>query len=151
MADTDKREIILARLKDIVGGLPGMKKGFRNEVDIPESDRPCGLVLDGDETVEDEAPDGRGHPRVKLPIIVTMTPELFILTGGTGEAVGTNLNALRIQLIKAVLTDETLLSASKDGDITYLGFSTGFAAGRSIEGEAGQSFRIRYVIQPSKL
>ena len=151
MADTDKREIILSRLPIIIAALPTIRKAFRNEISIPEKDRPCGVIMDADETVEEEAQDGRGHPRVKLPIIVTMTPEIYLLTGGAGDAVGTGLNNLRIQLIKAVLSDETLLGASKDGDISYLGFSTGFAAGRSIEGEAGMSFRFRYVIQPSKL
>lgn len=154
MAESDKREAILARLKEIFAAIPGIKKAVRNSLDVPEKDRPAIVLLDADEGVDDEAPDGRGRPTGRpalLPIIVTMTPEIFVVTGAKAAQLGTDLNALRILIIKDVLGDETLLSLVKDGDIKFLGFATGLAAGRSMEGEAGISFSFRYVINPSKL
>jgi hypothetical protein len=153
MAESDQRENILERIKTLAAGLQGVKKAMRNALDIPEKDRPAIVILDADETPDTSDGDGRpmGRPGLPAPLIMEMTPEIYILAGGAGESVGSVLNSLRIQLIKALYFDQTLLSFCKDGDIRYMGFSTGFAAGRSIEGEAGISFRFRYVIHPTKL
>jgi hypothetical protein len=153
MAEADNRENILERIKTLAEGLQGVKKAVRNTLDIPESQRPAIVILDADEAPDDADADSRpqGRPGVPAPVIMSMTPEIYLLAGGGGDAVGTSLNSLRIQLIKALYFDQTLLSFCKDGDIRYMGFSTGFAAGRSIEGEAGISFRFRYVIHPTKL
>lgn len=151
-AETDKRELILERLKVLFAAVEGIKKVVRNSLDVPEKDRPAVVILDADEASEDEVADGRGRPAgAVLPVIVSMTPEIFIVTGHRAANIGTELNALRFKLLKAVLRDETLLSLVKDGDIKFLGFATGLAAGRSMEGEAGISFSFRYLIQPSKL
>lgn len=154
--EPDKRELILARLNTLFGTVEGVADARRNDLNIPEKKRPAVVTLDADESADDEVPDGRGRAGpgpgpAGAPIIVTMTPEVYILTGGKAELVGTALNALRLRLIKAVLTDETLLGLVKDRDIRYMGFATGFAAGRSLEGEAGISFRFRYTINPTKI
>jgi len=150
MAETDRREAILARLEVILAGVDGIKHAFRNVPDVPETKRPAAIVLDADE-VADETGEGRNRFANLAPITAIMTPEIYFKFGGSAENVGPTLNALRIKAIKAILTDETLIALVKDNDIRYLGFATGFASGRSIEGEAGISFQFRYMVFPSKL
>lgn len=149
--EPDRRELILDRLKTIYGTVDGIKNSYRNRLDVPESQLPALTILDADELVEDQAPDGIGRRAGLAPIVVTMTPESYIIGAAKSDKIGSDLNVFRIKLIKAVLGDETLLSLCKDGDIRYMGFATGLAAGRSMEGEAGISFQFRYVIRPSKL
>lgn len=149
--EPDRRELILERLKAVYESVDGVKKAYRNRLDIPESQLPALAILDADESNDDQVPDGIGRRAGLAPIVVTMTPESYIIGAAKSDKIGSDLNAFRIKLIKAVLGDETLLSLCKDGDIRYMGFATGLAAGRSMEGEAGISFQFRYVIRPSKL
>lgn len=153
MSEIDRRELILIQFGRIVGTVPGVKIVYRNRIDIPERPRPAAVILDADENAEPLIQDGRGKPGLVPPVICTMTPELYIIgaTAKADENIGTVLNTLRSQVIKAVLNDQTLIELSLDGGIEYLGFATGFASGRSMEGEAGLSFQFRYLIQPSKL
>jgi hypothetical protein len=145
----DRREEILSRLLEIAKSIVGMDKAFRNRVEIAESARPAIIILDADE-LADEADVGRGRPPL-APRIVGMTPEIYMLLGETPENVGVALNTLRAAFIKAVLSDSSLVVLCHNGDIRYEGFSTGLAAGRSMEGECGVSFTFRYVLRPDKL
>jgi len=153
MSEVDRRELILVRLERVLEVIPGIKKVYRNRIDIPENPRPAAVILDADESAGPLIVDGRGHPGLVPPIVCTMTPELYLIgiKVGTAYNAGTVLNTLRTQVIKVVLNDQTLIGLSLDGGIEYLGFATGFASGRSVEGEAGLSFQFRYLIQPSKL
>lgn len=152
MAEINRRELILDRLLVLLGTVDGVVKAFRNRLDIPENQRPAVVILDADEEAE-EAPTGRGRPIGVSPFICTMSPEIYIVAAPStpSENVGSVLNTLRSAVIKAVTNDETLISLTKDGDISYLGFATGLASGRSMEGEAGISFRFRYMIRPQLL
>lgn len=149
MAEIDRREAILERLLAILKTIAGPEKGFRNRIDIPENRRPALVMLDADE-VRDDTDDGKGRPP-NAPMWIHMTPELYILLGAKSENIGADLNLFRIQLIKAILSDQTLIGLVKDGDIRFLGYTTGLASGRSMEGEAGISFQFRYMVHPSKL
>ena len=148
----DKRESILARLALVLAAVDGIEAVFRNRIEIPENKRPAAVILDADETQADtQIPEGRGRPIGASPCLMAMTPEIYLLTGDAPASIGTDLNDLRTKVLKAVLQDETLISLCKDGDITYLGFTTGLASGRSMEGEAGISFQFQYVLFPSLL
>lgn len=147
----DVREAILARLLVLFKAIVGADKAFRNRLRIPDELLPAITVLDGDETPDDSS-YGRGRP-ANGPLIVTMRPEIYAFTDSDqdDESLGAGLNALRAQIMKAVLNDETLLGLCKDGDIRYEGFSTGLAQGRSLEGELGIAFAFVYVLRPKSL
>lgn len=153
MSSTDRRELILARLEVALAGVSGVKTVYRNRLDIPESKRPAVVILDADETVASTAPEGRGRAGGPPPMVMEMTPEIYLLAGPqrSDENVGTLINTLRINLIRAVLSDDSLLSLCKDGDINYLGFATGLAFGRSMEAEAGLQFAFRYFMHPDRI
>ena len=146
----DTREAILNRLVEVGKDLAGIKTAKRNELDIQESDRPAFVVLDADESTDDSS-FNRGRP-ARAPVIVGMTPECYLLIEEVdGANIGTTINDYRRRLIKAVLTDASLVALCKDGDIRFEGFATGLASGRSMEGEAGISFSFHYVLRPDKL
>lgn len=153
MAEPDRREAILERLKAVMESVDGIKHSFRNQITIPETRRPAALVLDADEVADESFSPNLNRAAALAPILAIMTPEIFLLLGAKAEDVGPALNTLRIKTIKAVLTDETLVNLCKDGDIRYLGFATGLSAqpGRSMEAEAGLQFAFRYMVYPSKL
>lgn len=152
MTDINRREIILSRLEAVLADIPGIKEVFRNRIDIPEAKRPAIVILDADESAT-QLTDGRGRSVAFAPLLCEMTPEIYIMGASAAPDgnVGSVLNDLRIAVIKAITSDQTLIETTKDSDITYLGFATGLASGRSIEGEAGISFQFRYLVYPTKL
>lgn len=145
----DKREKILERLVEVGASVVGDGKAFRNRVEIPESVRPAFVVLDADEFA-DESDYGRKRPPM-APRIVGMSPEIYILLGEKPERIGPALSGVRASLIKAILSDASLVELCHDGDIRYGGFETGLAAGRSMEGECRLNFTFQYLLRPDKL
>lgn len=145
----DKREAILARLVVLAATIVPEANVYRNQIDIPEKQRPAMVILDGDEEA-DQSAYGRRRP-ANGPVIMAMDPEIFLLLGGDSETVGTRLNEYRALVVKAVLEDASLLALSHEGDIRFRGFTTGLAVGRSMEGEAGFGFTFNYVLRPNKL
>lgn len=146
---TDRREMILVRLLEIARGIPGIVTSFRNRDEISERQRPAIVILDADEAADDADPISR-PPR--SPRRVAMTPEIYILLGAKPEDLGTAINALRVRLVKAVLTDEPLRTIiGSNGEVRYEGCATALARGRSMEGEMGVSFSFTYVLRPEEL
>src|SRR5262245_36107390 len=95
----DVREQILARLLEVVAGMPGIRAAYRNNKDITENQLRAAIVFDGDEETLD-APDGR-------PVPTRMTPEIVIAEKSVGQ-IGSALTPLRRELIKAILFDAQL-------------------------------------------
>lgn len=153
MAELDKRELILDRLKTLLalpvaGGGPALKC-YRNRANMPENARPAVVVMDADESA-DEAAFNKGRP-ANGPNLVGMTPEIAIYETGQREEIGTKLNALRLRVIKAILNDADLAELVADGDIRYEGMATDLAEGRRMEGVASLQFTFTYALKPSKL
>jgi hypothetical protein len=74
------------------------------------------------------------------------------MLGAKPEELGTAINALRAQLVKAILTDTGLLAIlGSNGEARYEGCATALARGRSMEGEMGVSFSFAYVLRPEEL
>jgi hypothetical protein len=148
---TNKREAILVRLIQIAKTVPGIAAVFRNKDEISDRQRPCIVILDADEAADDGDPSGMSR-RPNAPRRVAMTPELYIMLGAKPEHIGTELNAFRAAIIKAVLTDAALASlVGSNGDIRYEGCATALARGRMMEGEMGLSFTFSYVVRPDAL
>jgi hypothetical protein len=78
-----------------------------------------------------------------------MTPEVQFRLQAKAIDVGTNLNAYRASLIKAVLTDTTLLALTANGrSIRYQGAMMAAERGRSMEGGIGVAFTFTYLLRP---
>lgn len=144
---SDNREAILARLQTLFeSSMPGVNI-FRNRLRIPDDKLPAVTILDGDETPGERKP---GRP-ANSPIIVYMRPEIYAFTDAVDDKVGPALNTLRRAVIKAVMNDNVLLGLCKDGEVSYEGYSTGLAQGRSLEGEMAIAFSFTYVLRPASL
>jgi len=146
---TDRREMILVRLLEIARGIEGIIAAVRNRDEISEKQRPAIVILDADEAADDADPSSRP---TRSPRRVAMTPEIYIMLGAKPEELGTAINALRAQLVKAILTDTGLLAIlGSNGEARYEGCATALARGRSMEAEMGVSFSFAYVLRPEEL
>lgn len=149
----DVREDILARLFEVVAGIPNIRSAHRNNVDIPETQLPAVIVLDGD-----EESDGAGDVSMKQPhrpYNVQMTPEIIIAQ--QADEVGSDLTTLRRELIKRVLTDtelnEQIVKTGRHGNgaIRYLGCQTDLGWMRSLHGALRAQFLFKYALKPDDL
>ncbi len=141
----DKRELILARLLTIYKQLNA--NSFRNRLDISESNLPCIILNDADEMKEEQS-DGRNRPSTG-PSIVSMSPQTLIMVQESSPDIGSVLNSWRTRIIKAVMTDPTLILLAKE--IKYMGFTNGLALGRAAQGQAHLSFTFVYVLRIDQL
>jgi hypothetical protein len=159
---TDRREAILARLLAIAEGLAGVDYAARNVNEIPEGRRPAVQIFDADEKVAESGGAAPGH-RAGGPQLVTMSPEIVILLGASAKTVGSELNAIRAALIKAIMTDDgddglivitgagSNTRAPSSGSIRYMSSATSLGNGRSMEGAMGVFFEFTYPLKPSEL
>lgn len=146
----DPREQILTRLAVVLGTIANARV-YRNTLEIPEERYKLGPViamLDADETTDDSA-YGRGRP-ASGAVVVSMRPEIFA-GSMVSDNPGTESNTLRGAIVRAVLTDQELLSLCKDGDIRYEGATTAFAQGRSMLCSISVGFAFNYVLRPAQI
>jgi len=147
----DVREDILARLLVVVAAIPGMRSVHRNNVDISEDQLPAVCVFDADE----ESDDLQNRPSNSRGM-VRMTPEIVIAEKTAGQ-VGSELTALRRELIRRVLLDTDLnnlvagSSPRGDGAIRYLGCQTDVGWMRSLHGALRAQFTFKYWLKPDEL
>ena len=150
----DVRELVLARLVEIVATIPNIRSVHRNNVDITEDQLPAGVVFDADEETDD-AQDASMRPPNR-PTAVRMMPEIIIAEQSQGQ-VGSDLTTLRRELIKRVLTDtelnEEIVKTGRfgNGAIRYLGCQTDVGWMRSLHGALRASFMFKYVLKPDEL
>lgn len=150
---TDKREMILARLFAVLKDIPGVVTCVRNRGELPDDKRPAITLLDSDETAQDKA-FNRGRIAAS-PNFISLQPEIYVTLDSRkpdNKLIGQDLNVLRARILKAVLTDGTLVSlCGTNGEIRYLGCITDLARGRAMDGETGLTFAFIYVLNPSEL
>jgi hypothetical protein len=151
---TDRREAILARLLVLAKDLPGLNSAARNLDEIPEGKRPAVQIFDADER-EAEGFSEPGH-RSGASELVTMSPHIVISVGASAETVGSELNALRVALLKAIFADTgpgglielvgagSNVQPKRNGSIRYLECSTALGHGRTMEGSMGISIEFTY-------
>src|SRR5688572_21268051 len=97
----DKRELIIERLVELAAGVSGVTTVIRNRTEFDETQLPAIAILEGDEDVSD-SDEPRGRPSAR-PYLVTATPLVYIRSDGS--TTGTTLNAIRAEVIKAVIED----------------------------------------------
>ena len=146
----DVRELVLARLVEIIATIPNIRSAQRNNVDIAENQLPAGIVFDGDEET-DGAQDltSRLPPR---PYPTRMMPEIIIAQ--QANEVGSDLTTLRRELIRRVLTDtelNSIVNTRGNGVIRYLGCQTDVGWMRSLHGALRAQFMFRYSLKPEEL
>jgi hypothetical protein len=148
---TDRRELILARLPLLAAAATGIKF-FRNANDFSDLVRPCGVTLDGDEEPEESDPQSRPPD---APRRVALKAQFVVLASGLPEDIGTKINGYRVPLLKAVVSDATLLGLVLDSmarqSIRYHGATLTLSSGRQIEGELRLDFAFAYALIFSEL
>lgn len=146
----DVRELILARLLKICEGIDGVAAAYRNKDEISEDKRPAIQIFDAAETTN--LGDAYVPKPARGPNLVMMTPELVVLLGAEPKNVGSDINALRMKVLKAVMDDATLKSlVGSNGMVRYDGCETGLMHGRSMEGDMSLSFSFVYPLLPQDL
>ena len=149
----DTRELILARLLELVAGIANIRFAQRNNVDIPEDQLPAAIVFDGDEETDDARDAGMRPPN--RPTVVRMHPEIIIVE--QSDEVGSDLTTLRRELLRGVLNDtalnEQIVKTGRfgNGAIRYLGCQTDLGWGRSMQGALRAQFMFKYTLKPDDL
>lgn len=143
---SDKREEILARLLEILEGIKDFTTVARNLDEMPETGRPCAILMDGDETRSDTS-EGIGMQ----VLIMDMMPVISIGVSSSPENVGTEANALRCKVVPAILRDaelETLIG--RKGRIRFEGVSGKLSHGSLMASDLQLNFSICYTLNPAK-
>lgn len=140
---------LMDRLVAIVSAIPEFKFTARDEVEIGAGTTlPGCVVLEGEE--EGEAAIKNRQPAV--PTLMKMFPLISIAVEATASEVGRDLRVLRRKVIKAVLTDATLLGLlGSNGGMIYRGFVCDFVAAEKIVGRMALRFELHYWLKPALL
>jgi hypothetical protein len=151
----DAREDILARVFTIMGSVPGMQTAVRNRALRANDERPCMVLLDGDETPRLSVDNRRikGRAGLMLPEIVQLRPQIFILLKEdrpNNDQIGQEINAFRIAFMKLLWEDTTLASIlGSNGSMYYYGCETDMKSGSAFSGQMRMDFIINYVLKPT--
>jgi len=155
----DAREEILARIFVILTTLADAIRTqdatttptvARNRGLMSQDSRPVFILLDGDERTRLDG-DRRGRVRMS-PSLVTMAPQIFVVMKSRlpqNENLGQEMNELRLIMINALVTDDTLVTLlTANGNINYLGHDTDLKSGSNLEGQMRLDFALTYVLDP---
>lgn len=145
---TDVREDILARLLEVVAGVPNIKTAQRNNVDLTEDHLPAVVVFDGDE--ETNGAEDRSARPANRPYVARMMPEIIVSEQRDGAA--SELSALRREILTRVLNDPMLKQhVGGNGAIRYLGCQTDFGWIRSQLNAMNVQFVFQYPLKIEEL
>ena len=150
---TDNREAILARLEVVLAAIAGIESFARNRGLRDNDSRPGIVLLDGDES---ERPPRVGRNvagrQSMLPVFMAMRPQVFVLMDTRkpqNVGIGTDINAFRTAIIRAVAADATLRAlVGTNGDIVYNGSETDLKSGSPLDGEMRLDFTFSYFVDP---
>jgi hypothetical protein len=150
-----RRELILARLAVVVGGISGIETSGRNLDRVADTKLPAAIVFDGDEDAEDN-PNATGA----APNIAVMLPVIVVSLGDVPENIGTVTNQWLAKVQKAILFDseiESLCSGTASGrrrdrrGARYFNHTNSLHEGRSSQVDLNVYFKISYPFIPSEL
>lgn len=146
---TDKREQILVRMLAVLNSISSGLSAVRNVPMTDPDTRPFLILYDGDEIASPMDPNKGGPPGIRR---VTMEPKVVILDADTAAALGSSLNALRVDVAQAILTDTTLLGYTLNNQgVAYGGAEMMVAEGRQTDGAMALTFEITYVLRTTDL
>jgi hypothetical protein len=153
----DKREAILERIAQITTATKtaaGIVTAVRNRGLMSNEKRPACVLLDGDEKPAIFLPNNRTDSRsASRPAIMRMSPELYVLMDEArpvNDQIGQLLNAKRIALSLAIVTDEALKTLlGPNGGIVYNGCVTDLKSGSALTGQMRLDFIYTYVFDPT--
>lgn len=168
---TDTCELIRARSFAVLGALEGLGTWagpsgpepacWRNRTDLDLPMTPAVLFLDGSDS---SVVDAYGHAKPGIPHnLMRLRPQIIFVSprgknpgnlniGGTGLAMGPYLASWRVNIVKALARDDTLLHLlGDDGQIEYLGHETDFVLGASMNGGMLVDVAMTYVFDTEDL
>ncbi len=164
MTTIDRRHEIVERLYEVLeavsvtistGTIPAGNI-VRNRNELPASLVPGIIMLDADEVRDQRAysaPAGRQLPPSFC--MLRMTPEIYVVLDVRkphNVDVGADLNAARVAILKAVLTDQRLQDlCGSNGQIYYDGCVTDLARNRTMKGQLGISITFVYPLLTPEL
>jgi hypothetical protein len=144
---TDVREDILARLLEVVAGVPNIRTAVRNDVDIVEDKLPAITVFDGDE--ETNGAEDRSARLSNRPYVARMMPDIVVQEL---HAAGSELSTLRREIIRRVLNDTVLIEqVGSNGAIRYVGCQTDFGWLREKFNAMNVQFVFQYSLKTEEL
>lgn len=152
---TDKRELILSKLLEVLQTVDGIKSVKRNLDQMPEGARPSIVLLDGDEGLPQTQSEMRSG---KSPVIMHMQPVINVLVGDNDKDIGATINTIRAGIITKILTDTDLATVvdadidrqnRKNGRISYTGMMTRFSHSFEMDCDMQVNFLIVYSLDPS--
>jgi hypothetical protein len=160
----DRREKILERLEAIAAAMPGVVLAGRNVIDPPDNQLPAIIVFEGDEETDER--DQELGRQGRTPVRVHMTPHI-VITAKTApddfhratdgaltwkDNLGAAMNAMRVALIKAIVTDATLAALyGHNGRAVYRSMLGDLQAGRATIGRMSLTFVITYPLAVGEL
>ena len=151
----DVREDILARLLVVVAAIPNIRSTHRNNVDLPETQLPAAIVLDGDE--DSDGANDVSMKKPERPYNVQMTPGIIVQVQDDNVVLGSIITTFRRELIKRVLTDtelnEQIVKTGRygNGAIRYLGCQTDVGWTRTGYAALTAQFLFKYSLKPEDL
>jgi hypothetical protein len=154
----DTRRNVLDRLFDLLSAIVPPGNAFHNRGELPIDKRPAIVLLDGDELVTGRTLNqGRGRV-IQSPTMMTLRPQIFFLAKPnppTNEGVVDTINDARAAIVRAIITDITLVNLiggpRGNGQIRYRGSDTDMKTGSSMRGELQVTFEIDYDLHPESL
>lgn len=141
----DAREEILLRIEAALTEAGGFSVK-RMDVGFDVSDLPAVMLFDGSESVQTKAPYS------VTPMLVDMHPVLALNVAA--ESPGPALNALRAQVLKALLYDVELKTLCANGSrdkIHYTGCETGSELAETLHADMTLNFELTYIFNPATL
>lgn len=156
MAAIDRREQILARCEVLIDTVPGIAITGRNRGDVTGKRRPAIILHDGPEDVVEQDAAGDGGARNSLVQRMRMEPQFQIKLQASAEQIGPTANALRVELLKVLFSDDELLDLvgaanSRSSRIQYLGGGLTTEEGEQREGTLDVNMALTYVFRLADL
>jgi|GEM_PF-2444314 len=146
----DVREAILSRLETLLATISGVDDVSRNKNLDDDTSKNRIVILEGDELTNEDEDPGSSKP-ANAPRVVYMQPQILLAVSDKATDVGSELSALRGQVIQAITADATLSELTHKGRVgRYIGLESDLAFGRMMTAQMALKYRFAYVLRPDQ-
>jgi len=150
MADT--RELIMARLVELMEGLSGVNEVVRDQLLTDDTKANTISVFEGDELIDEQDQANTRNRPANTPVVMHMQPQIHLQKFASAATVGAGLSTMRAAVIKAIAADATLAGYTVKGrGGIYMGFESDLAFAREMLGQMALKFQFTYSLNPSDL